>query len=153
MIRWLLAGLHLLALGVGLGAVWVRAGALRDVGRGHAGSLRAVFTADTWWMAALTIWLVTGLARALAGLEKPGVYYLYNQLFWAKMALAAAVYVIELWPMAILIQWGIWLGKGRRPVDTGLARRLAIMSYAQAILVVGIVLTAAGMARGFGVPV
>jgi putative membrane protein len=152
MIRWLLAGLHLLALGVGLGAVWVRASALRELGRGHVGSLRAVFTADTWWMAALTIWLVTGLVRALAGLEKPGVYYLHNQLFWTKMALAAAVYVIELWPMAILIQWGIWLGKGR-PVDTGLARRLAIMSYAQAILVVGIVLTAAGMARGFGVPV
>jgi putative membrane protein len=101
---------------------------------------------------ALTLWLVTGLIRAIAGLEKPGAYYLHNQLFWVKMTLAAAVYIIELWPMAILIQWGIWVGKGR-PVDTRLAPRLATMSYVQAALLVGIVLTAAAMARGFGVPV
>jgi putative membrane protein len=152
MIRWLFAVLHLMALGVGLGAIWVRAGSLRELGRGRGESLRAVFTADTWWMAALTVWLVTGLVRAIAGLEKPGTYYLYNQLFWAKMVLAAAVYVIELWPMAILIQWGIWVGKGRF-VDTRLAHRLAVVSYVQAVLIVGIVLAAVAMARGFGVPV
>jgi putative membrane protein len=151
-IRWLLAVVHLLALGIGLGAIWVRAGALRELGRRGGGSLRTVFTADTWWMVALTLWLVTGLIRAIAGLEKPGAYYLHNQLFWVKMTLAAAVYIIELWPMAILIQWGIWVGKGR-PVDTRLAPRLATMSYVQAALLVGIVLTAAAMARGFGVPV
>jgi len=46
-IRWLLAAVHLLALGVGLGAVWARGRALqaqRDVP-----GLRRVFYADTWW--------------------------------------------------------------------------------------------------------
>lgn len=149
MIPWAFAVLHLLALGIGLGSIWARASALRELGRG--GSLRTVFTADTWWVVALTLWLVTGLVRAIAGLEKPGAYYMHNPLFWAKMVLASAVYVIELWPMAILIQWGIWLGKGRT-LDTSAAPRLAFLSHVQAVLLVAILLLAAAMARGFGVP-
>ncbi len=148
MIRWLFATFHLLALGIGLGAIWMRASALRSHARG--GSLRPVFTADNWWIVALSLWLVTGLVRAIAGLEKPGGYYLYNDLFWLKMGLAALLYTLELWPMAILIQWGIWLGRGRR-FDTGAARRLAVISYAQVVIVVAIVLVAVAMARGFGV--
>lgn len=147
MIRWLLATLHLLALGIGLGAVWVRATALRAHVRG--GPLRPVFTADNWWVLALTLWLATGLIRAIAGLEKPGGYYIYNDLFWIKMALAAVVYTLELWPMAMLMQWGIWLGKGRT-LDTRAAPRLAAISYAQAVLIVVIVLVAVAMARGAG---
>jgi putative membrane protein len=149
MTRWLLASIHLAALGVGLGAIWVRADALRAHARG--GPLRPVFTADTWWVVALTLWLVTGLARALLGLEKPGGYYLHNHLFWAKMAVATAVYVLEMWPMAILIQWGIWLGRGRA-IDTRLAGRLAVISYVQAALVLVILALATAMARGHGVP-
>lgn len=149
MIRWLFAALHLLALGIGLGAIWTRAGALRQLSRG--GSLRAVFTADTWWVVALSLWLLTGLVRVIAGLEKPGAYYIHNPLFWTKMALASAVYVIELWPMAILIQWGLWLGKGR-PLDTAVASRLAVMSYAQSALLLAILLLAVALARGLGVP-
>lgn len=149
MTRSILATAHLLALGTGLGAVWVRAVSLRALRRG--GSLRPVFTADTWWIVALTLWLITGLVRALAGVEKPGAFYLHNRLFWIKMALAAAVYIIELWPMAFLIQWGIWTGKGR-PVDTRAAPALATLSYVQAGLIVLIVLVATAMARGFGVP-
>lgn len=149
MIRWLFATVHLLALGIGLGAVWVRAGALRAHARG--GPLRPAFTADTWWVVALTLWLVTGLARALMGLERPGGYYLHNQLFWAKMGVATIVYVLEMWPMAFLIQWGIWLGRGRA-IDTRGATRLAVISYVQAVLVLVIVLLATAMARGYGVP-
>lgn len=149
MTRWLFATVHLLALGVGLGAVWVRAGALRNHARG--GPLRPAFTADAWWVVALMLWLVTGLVRVLAGLEKPGGYYLHNQLFWVKMGVAAIVYVLEMWPMAILIQWGIWLGRGRA-IDTRLADRLATISYVQAALIVVIVVLATAMARGHGVP-
>jgi putative membrane protein len=149
MIRWLLASTHLLALGIGLGAVWVRAGALRDHVRG--GPLRPVFTADSWWVVALTLWLVTGLVRALLGVEKPGGYYFHNYLFWAKMAVATVVYVLEMWPMAILLQWGIWLGKGR-PLDTRVAGRLATISYVQAALILVTLALATAMARGYGVP-
>ena len=47
MLRWLLAAFHLTALGIGLGAVWVRAGALR--GPFDPAGLRRVFAADSWW--------------------------------------------------------------------------------------------------------
>src|SRR6266511_1832568 len=46
-IRWLLAALHLLALGIGLGAVWARGRALRDAL--DASGLRRAFHADAWW--------------------------------------------------------------------------------------------------------
>lgn len=147
MIQWLFASLHLLALGIGLGAVWTRATALRGHARG--GPLRPVFTADNWWILALALWLVTGLIRVVAGLEKPGAFYLHNHLFWIKMVLAGVVYTLELWPMAILIQWGIWIGKGRA-LDTRAAPRLAVISYVQAGIIVLIVLLAVAMARGSG---
>src|SRR3989449_11375442 len=56
--RWLLAALHLLALGVGLGAVWARGRALRDAR--DASGLRRAFYADTWWGVAALLWIGTG---------------------------------------------------------------------------------------------
>src|SRR5213595_584919 len=82
-IRWLLAAVHLLALGVGLGAVWARGRALQaplDVP-----ALRRVFSAATWWGIAAVLWIGTGLVRAFGGYEKGAFYYLHNHLFWAKM--------------------------------------------------------------------
>src|SRR5438034_3124947 len=87
-IRWLLAAVHLLALGVGLGAVWARGRALQaplDVP-----ALRRVFYADTWWGIAAVLWIGTGLLRAFGGYEKGAFYYLHNHFFWAKMGLLAA---------------------------------------------------------------
>jgi uncharacterized membrane protein len=46
-IRWLLAAFHLLALGVGLGAVWARGHALQA--QLDVPGLRRVFYTDTWW--------------------------------------------------------------------------------------------------------
>lgn len=148
LLPWVFAVLHLLALGIGLGAVWARARALSRLDDG--GELDPVFTADAWWILALALWLVTGLVRAVAGLEKPGAYYVDNRLFWTKMAVFAAVFVIELRPMTTILQWGLWLGKGR-PIDTRAAGRLAAISYVQAALVVVAAALAAAMARGFGV--
>lgn len=45
-LRWLFAALHLLALGVGLGAVWARGRALR--GELDEAGLRRAFSADAW---------------------------------------------------------------------------------------------------------
>ena len=59
--RWLLAAFHLLALGVGLGAVWARGRALR--GALDTPSLRRVFYADTWWGVAAFLWIGTGVLR------------------------------------------------------------------------------------------
>jgi len=87
-IRWLLAAVHLLALGVGLGAVWARGRALQAPLEVPA--LRRVFSADTWWGIAAVLWIGTGLVRAFGGYEKGDFYYLHNHLFWAKMGLLAA---------------------------------------------------------------
>jgi putative membrane protein len=148
-LRWLLAAVHLLALGLGLGAVWARGRALR--GDVDASALRRAFYADTWWGVAAFLWIGTGLARAFGGFEKGSFYYLHNHLFWTKMALLAAILILELRPMITLIQWRREVARADLP-DTRAARRFAQISFIQAALVVLMVLAATAMARGYGVP-
>jgi putative membrane protein len=147
LIRWLLAALHLLALGLGLGAVWARSRALR--GTLDAEGLRRVFYADNFWGMAAVLWLVTGPIRAFAGLEKGTTYYLHNDLFLTKMALLVVLLALEAWPMSVLIRWRVARGKGN-PVDTSPARALARISVIEAAVVVAMVLAATAMARGLG---
>ena len=147
LIRWLFAALHLLGLGIGLGAVWARARAFR--GPLDAAGLRRVFYADGWWGIAAAIWLGTGLVRVIGGLEKGMDYYLQNHVFWGKMALFVGLVALELSPMMTLMRWRVQVGRGETP-DTGLAERFARISYMQALLVLLIVLAATAMARGIG---
>jgi putative membrane protein len=148
-LRWLLAAVHLLALGVGLGAVWARGRAL--AGELDAAELRRAFYADTWWGVAAILWIGTGVARAFGGFEKGSFYYLHNHFFWAKMGLLAAILMLEVGPMIALIQWRRVAARGGVP-DTRAASRFAQISFIQAGLVVLMVLAATGMARGYGVP-
>src|SRR5688572_12529208 len=97
LLRWFLATLHLLALGIGLGAVWVRAGALR--GPLDRAGLQRVFLADTFWGVAAGLWIVTGLWRAFGGVEKGTDYYLQNSVFLIKMGLLILILALEVWPM------------------------------------------------------
>jgi putative membrane protein len=149
MLRWLLAALHLLALGIGLGAVWARGRALSS--ELHAETLRRVFRADALWAAAAFLWISTGLWRLLAGMEKGTTYYLHNHLFLAKMGLLLLVLILEVWPMVTLIRWRRNIAAGKS-LDTGAARRMANISFVQAGLVVLMVLAATAMARGLGAP-
>lgn len=139
MARWLLAAVHLLALGIGLGAVWGRGRALR--GPLDPAGLGRVFHADAWWGIAAVLWIATGVPRAFGGLEKGTAYYLGNHIFLTKR--------LEVWPMISLIKWRIRMGRGL-PVDTGAARALARTSFAQAALVILMVFAATAMARGYG---
>jgi putative membrane protein len=147
-LRWLLAALHLLGLGIGLGAVYARSRALRGVLDGPG--LRRVFLADTWWAVAAGLWIVTGLIRAFAGFEKGTDYYLHNHLFLTKMGLLLLVLVLEIGPTVRLIVWRRSLAQGVMP-DTSPASRYARVSMIQAFLVLLMVAAATGMARGFGV--
>jgi putative membrane protein len=147
-IRWLLAAFHLLALGVGLGAVWARGRALQ--GDLDAAGLRRAFYADTWWGVAALVWIGTGLARAFGGFEKGSLYYLHNHVFWGKMGLLVAILVLELRPGVTLIRWRRLVARGDAP-DTRGASRYAQVSFVQAALVVLMVLAATAMARGYGV--
>ena len=102
-IRWLLAAVHLIGLGIGLGAVWARARALR--GELNQAGLRRVFAADGWWGIAALLWIVTGLIRAFSSVEKGASYYLHNHLFLGKMGLLVLILVLEIYPMTTLIKW------------------------------------------------
>jgi len=147
-IRWILAATHLLALGIGLGAIWARALALRSPLDGPG--VRRVLHADTWWGIAAVLWIGTGVARAFAGFEKGTLYYTHNHYFWVKMGLLGSILLLEIIPIVTFIKWRTRLAKGE-PIDAANASTLATTSFIQAALVVFMVLAATAMARGYGV--
>jgi putative membrane protein len=148
MLRWLLAAAHLLALGIGLGAVLGRGRALRQP-LDRAGVQR-VLAADMWWAIAGFLWISTGLWRWLGGMEKGTAYYLQNHVFWTKMGLLVLMVILEVSPILTLGRWRRQLAAGAAP-DLMPAPRLARISFVQAGLIVLMVLAATAMARGYGV--
>lgn len=151
-LRITLAALHLVALGLGLGAVIQRGSALREQPT-HA-SLKRVFRHDATWGIAALLWLATGLWRLLAHTEKPLLYYMQNYAFFTKMGLFVLIILLELSPMVTLIRWRAAMARGEPPElvsSPGRARRLATISHIQALLVVLMVFAAVTMARGYGV--
>jgi putative membrane protein len=151
MLRLTLAALHLIALGLGLGAVLSRGTALREPP--SAGALRRAFRADSLWGIAALIWIVTGLWRLFGGTEKVPQFYYPNPTFHAKMGLFVLILALEVWPMMTLIRWRRALGRGEAPdavQEPGTARRIALISHIEALVVVAMVFVAVAMARGYG---
>jgi putative membrane protein len=152
MLRIVLAVLHLLALGIGLGAIYSRARALQRVGA-SMDALQRAFAADTWWGVAALLWLSTGLWRAIAGTEKVPSYYWGNHIFRAKMGLLVLVLLLEIWPMVTLIRWRVAAARRLLPAPeklTSTGRRLARISDVQTLLIIAMVVAAVLMARGYG---
>lgn len=147
MLPWLLATFHLLAFGIGLGAIWVRARSLPSVP--DPVSLRRALRADAWWGIAALLWLGTGLPRLLMGTEKATAYYVSNHVFWLKMALFTAIFLLELGPIVALGAWRGALRRGQVP-DTGRATLFATTSRIQLVLLLLILFAATAMARGYG---
>jgi putative membrane protein len=151
MLRITLAVLHLLALGIGLGAVYGRGRSANRLGESPQ-ALRAAFAADNWWGFAALLWISTGLWRAFAGTEKASSYYWSNHVFYAKMGLLALIFVLELFPMITLMGWRKASQRGL--IDSNqLARKgriIARISDVQLLLVIGMVIAAVMMARGYG---
>ena len=146
-IRWVIAAVHLLALGIGLGSVWARSRALRRAP--DEGAIRFALEADVAWGIAALLWVSTGVARAFGGLEKGTTYYLINYAFWAKMALFVVIVVIEFTMAPTFGRWRAGLRRGEG-IDTSRAGTFATLSTLQAALVVAMVFAATAMARGFG---
>jgi len=147
MISAVISALHVLALALGLPAVFFRGRALK--GPLDAGGLRRVLIADNVWGIAAGLWLATGLMRAFGGLEKGTGFYVASRLFWLKMALFVTVLILEILPMMTFIGWRRRLRLGQA-VDTSRARTLYTLNHAELALVVVIVFVASFMARGFG---
>ncbi len=135
------SAVHVLAIGIGLGGIVLRARAAtrRD--------LPTVLIADAAWGVAAALWLITGLVRAFGGLEKGSDYYLHNTAFWIKIGLFVSVWLLELIPMITLIRWRM----GRGTVgDPATLDRIAQISWIETAIVVAIPFVAAAMARGVG---
>lgn len=150
MLQITLAALHLVALGLGLGAVINRGTALREVP--DLRSVQRAFRADMIWGIAAILWIGTGLARYLGGIEKGVGYYNANYFFLAKMTLLGVILLLEIWPMVTLIRWRIAIGRGGSPgvvAVPGTGRIIATISHVQALLIVLMVFAAAAIARGY----
>jgi len=147
LLPWIVAATHVLALGIGLGAVWVRARGLR--GPLDQAGLRRVFAADAAWGVAALLWISTGLWRAFGGLEKGTAFYLASHAFHAKMGMLLLILALEIAPAIALVRWRRQAARGET-VDTSRAGRYATTSVIQALLVVGMVLAATAMARAMG---
>ena len=148
-VRWIVAALHLLALGIGLGAIWWRALSLR--GEINQENVKRVLYADNLWGIAALLWISTGLARAFAGLEKGSAYYLSNYAFWIKMGLLALILLLEVWPASTWVKWRIRLARGQQvEIDPGRKRLFSYISFIQSGLIVSMIFAATAMARGMG---
>ena len=147
MLSAVVSSLHLLALALGLPAVFLRGRALK--GPLDAEGLRRLLAADNVWGIAAVLWIVTGLLRAFGGLEKGADFYLHSPLFWTKMALFLLVLLLEIRPMVTFIRWRIRLGRGEA-IDTGAARALYTLNHVELAIVVVMVFVASLMARGVG---
>lgn len=143
----LLSALHVLALAIGLPAIWLRTRLLG--GSLDRDGLRRVFLADTFWGLAAILWLSTGLLRAFAGFEKGSAFYLGTWLFHLKLGLFVLVFALEVTPMVGLIRWRMALGRGESP-DVRAAHLYRLLSHIEMAIVLVMVFVAAFMARGFG---
>lgn len=142
----IVSALHVLALAIGLPAIYLRGRALKAPL--DAAGFSRLFAADNVWGLAALVWIVTGLLRVFGGLEKGTQFYVHSGLFWLKLALFAVVFALEIRPMITLIHWRRSRRRGEMP-DTGNARALHAITHAEMALVIVIVFVAAFMARGF----
>ena len=148
-LRWIFATLHLLALGIGLGAIVWRARSLRA--NIDSDGIRRVLFSDNLWGLAAVLWISTGLVRAFGGLEKGSAYYLNNNVFWIKMTLLVLILLLEIWPAITFIRWRIQMARSQTiNFAPELPQRLASISMVQSALIVAMIFTATALARGLG---
>ena len=147
MLSAVVSSLHLLALAIGLPAVFLRGRSLKRPL--DADGVRRLLAADNVWGVAALLWIVTGLLRAFGGLEKGADFYLHSPLFWTKMALFLLVLLLEIRPMMTFIRWRIRLGRGET-VDASVAPALYVHNHIELAIVVVMVFFASLMARGVG---
>ena len=140
----LLSAIHVLTLALGAAALFTRGRALArpldDAG------WRLLLGSDNVWGLAAFLWITSGLGRVFLGGKEPEFYW-RNGFFWIKIALFAFVFLLELTPMITLIGVRIARGRGAEPPRIPIERLRAI-NAAELLLLVGIVFSAAFMARG-----
>ena len=147
MLGAILSALHILAFGIGLGAVFTRGRALRALAAGDDRAVSRVLFADNFWGVAAFLWIASGLLRAFGGIEKSSDFYLFNGFFWVKMGLFGLIFALEGLPMATFIGWRFGVRRGQAP-DIRAVPKLVRINDVELALVVAIPFAAAAMARG-----
>jgi putative membrane protein len=115
-----------------------------------ASTLRRLGRVDRHYGMLAMLVIIAGLARVLYGL-KGWEFYVYNWVFWAKIAAFAVVGILSIRPTMRIIAWNrqIAANAGFKVPDDELSSvRKAIL--AQAIVFLLIPVFAAAMARGYG---
>ena len=145
----ILSALHVLALGIGLGSIFMRGRLLRALRGGtDPRLLGGLFAADSLWGVAAALWLVTGMGRAFGRVEKAPEFYLRNGFFWIKMVLFVSILLLEILPMVTFIRWQIARRAGQPLPQIDRLSALVRINDLETTLVVVIPFIAAAMARG-----
>jgi len=112
--------------------------------------LRKLLRIDLIYGSAAAVLLVVGALRVLY-FEKGPIYYFSNGWFIAKLALFALVGLVSIYPTMTFLSWRPALREQRAPQITALqARRVHLCLRIELAGILGILLAAALMARGFG---
>lgn len=151
MLRILLAVVHLLGFSIAVASIYLRALVFSDVP--DRAALHRGFRADNWWGASALVLIATGLWRAFGSIEKASGYYWSNHAFLGKMALLGLILVLEVWPMITLLGWRWAEKRSALPAMDVIRRkgkRIARISDVQTLLLLGILVAAVMMARGYG---
>ena len=144
MVAAVLSALHVLTLGLGLGAVYTRGRAL--AGRLDDAGWNRLLAADNLWGIAALLWITTGLGRVFFG-GKETSFYWRNGFFWTKVALFALIFALEIVPMITFIRVRMARRRGTAPPPFSI-QAFRRINAAELALVVLIVFVAAFMARG-----
>lgn len=146
----LLAGLHYLALPIGMGGLFMRGRYLRALAKKgqDPDTLAALFAADGFWGVAALLWIATGLTRVFGHVEKQSDFYLRNGLFWVKMGLFGLIFALEIAPMVTFIRWRV-AQKQQGPLKAfDRLARLVFLNDLELGLLLTMPFVAAAMARG-----
>ena len=150
MLRIALAVIHLIGLCMAVASIYARALTFSDVP--DRAALHRGFRADNWWGISALILIATGLWRAFGSMEKASSWYWPNHVFQAKMALFGLVFLLEIWPMLTLLGWRWAEKRSALPAMDVIRRkgkRIARISDLQLLLVLGMIVAAVMMARGY----
>jgi putative membrane protein len=144
----LLAFLHHLAAFTLVSAIGIELALFsRTVTLAQARKLRVIDA--HYGLAAVTI-LIAGYFR-VTQFEKGTDYYLSNSWFIAKMALFALVGILSIYPTVLFLSWKKNIQRGEAPVISGHTyTRIRICLFLELAAMLGILLAAPLMARGFG---
>jgi putative membrane protein len=144
----LISALHLLAMALAFAAIAGRGRELMQLFKGQD-TLKRVLLMDNLWGVSALLLLPTGFYRLLV-LEKGWAFYSKNPFFHAKMTFVVFVLLLEIAPMISLVKVRLAQRKGEATLDPKKARRFAIFSHVQSLLLVLALVSAAFMARGVG---